>query len=82
MEQIKKGQVDVQIIYSEGDNITFTLDGKEIKGIKASKDEIHAMGLEEQCSCGDEYCGPGGKLVRCMASGGGSCIWYITDAVC
>lgn len=33
------------------------------------------------CNCGDEKC-IAGRVQRCMAGGGGKCVWYPTNEVC
>jgi hypothetical protein len=61
--------------------IMYTVAGKEYTATPATADEIKQAGLSETCSCGQEQC-RGGWVWRCMAGGGGQCVWYRTNEVC
>lgn len=62
-------------------NLTYTAAGKTYTAQRASEQDIQKAGLALNCSCGDEVC-VGGFKRRCMAGGGGVCVWFLTNEVC
>lgn len=62
-------------------NIIYEADGKQYTARPATEEELKAANLLGNCNCGDEKC-VSGKKWRCMAGGGGSCVWYPTNEVC
>jgi hypothetical protein len=62
-------------------SITYEVDGKSYTAHPATDDELKAAKLDRGCNCGAEQC-IGGWRYRCMAGGGGGCVWYRTNEVC
>jgi hypothetical protein len=62
-------------------NLTYISAGKTYKAERASEQDIQKAGLALNCACGDEVC-EGGFKRRCMAGGGGVCVWFLTNEVC
>src|SRR5215216_4630089 len=62
-------------------NLTYTSAGKTYTAERASEQDIQKAGLALNCTCGNEVC-VGGFKRRCMAGGGGVCVWFLTNEVC
>ena len=67
---------DIKIV-----KLTYTSAGKTYTAERASEQDIQKAGLALNCTCGDEVC-VGGFKRRCMAGGGGVCVWFLTNEVC
>jgi hypothetical protein len=61
--------------------IRFKVGEKDFTATPASPEKTKAAGLTASCNCGDEKC-VNGWVWRCMAGGGGQCVWYETHEVC
>lgn len=69
-----KNEIEIQ-------KITYTLKSKTHTATPISEEKRNELGLTFGCNCGDEKC-INGWVYRCMAGGGGSCIWFETNEVC
>ena len=67
---------DIKIV-----TLTYTSAGKTYTAELATEQGIQKAGLALNCTCRDEVC-VGGFRRRCMAGGGGVCVWYLTNEVC
>ena len=61
--------------------ITYLANGKQYVAVPVSDQEVAAANQARNCNCGAETC-VSGWVWRCMAGGGGQCVWYRTNEVC
>lgn len=64
--------------------IEYSVNGNSFSALKVSDGDLEMLNLTA-CNCqppnNEEKC-INGRLYRCMASGGGTCAWYLTDEYC
>lgn len=60
---------------------TYERNGQEFEAVRATARQVSEANLENECECGEEVCVEG-WVWRCMAGGGGECVWYPTNEVC
>lgn len=76
-----KNSITITRIILEKDGIEYSARPATNEELRTLEEKIKETGNSTSCSCGQEMCLEG-WVWRCMAAGGGECIWYITNIVC